>query len=114
MSEKTSFQYADRVSATQIAEYLHQIADGLRRGSMTLEGQGQQITLSPASLVKLEIKAEGNEGKGELELEVSWKPVDRTSSETLQVVAGAEASEADPPPQSLEYSRPDEAVEGQQ
>ena len=113
MSEKTSFQYADRVSAEQTAGYLRQVADGLRRGSMTLEGQGQQITLSPSSLVKLEIKAEGYEGKGELQVEVSWKPLDVTSAETLQVVAGAEAAEADTSPQSLEDSRPDETVEGQ-
>jgi amphi-Trp domain-containing protein len=109
VSDKTAFEYSDTVSGEQIADYLSQIADGLRRGSMTFEGQGQQIALCPTSTVKMEIKAESRDGKGELQLEVSWKPETATASDGLQVLSGAEVVEpvAETPVETTPAETPD-------
>jgi len=109
VSDKTAFEYSDTVSGEQIAEYLTQIADGLRRGSMTFEGQGQHIALCPTGTAKMEIKAESKDGKEELQLEVSWKTEAASASDGLQVLSGAEAVEpvAETPVETTPAESPD-------
>jgi amphi-Trp domain-containing protein len=93
VSDKTAFAYSDIVPVDEVAAYLRKLAEGLRRGSLALEAQGQQISLCPASLVKVEVKAHASNGRGELKLEVSWKDVSCTEKERLQVSTAADSVE---------------------
>jgi amphi-Trp domain-containing protein len=91
VSGKTAFAYADIVATDELAAHLGKLAEGLRRGSLGLEGQGQQLSLCPAGILKLEVKAKADDRAGELVLEMSWKDTLSTETERLKVSTGIEA-----------------------
>jgi amphi-Trp domain-containing protein len=88
MPEAKDFKYSDKMKSEQAAEYLIKLAEGVRNGHLTLQGQGHTITVVPQDVVKLEVHATSKEGKGELELEVSWKEKYVFSAKELEVEAG--------------------------
>ena len=84
MSQAKSFKYSDKMKSEQAADYLMKLAEGMRAGQLTLR-QGQTIRVVPKDMVKFEVRATHKEGKGELELEVSWKEKYVFSAERLEV-----------------------------
>lgn len=88
MSEATDFKYSDRMKSEQAAEYLTRLAEGIRNGQLTLQAEGHTITIVPKDIVKLEVRATSREGKGELELEVSWREKYVLSARRLDVQPG--------------------------
>ena len=95
MSSENTFEYAEKVSAKDFADYLVKIAEGFRGGSLELQGKGQAIAMTPEDSVKLEIKAKSKEDGGEMELEISWKHECSTEEDRLEVTPGAAADGAD-------------------
>lgn len=85
MSEKNEFEYAEKLGATEVADYLMKVAEGLKSRNLTLQGQGQAITLLPKEIVKLKVKAESKEGKGEVEFEIAWKEEYIIGSQKLEI-----------------------------
>jgi len=90
VSEKNEFEYADKLEATEVADYLVAIAEGLKSKSLKLQGKGQMITLVPPETMKLKVKAESKEGKGELEMEISWKDEYIVGAQKLEIGSGQE------------------------
>jgi amphi-Trp domain-containing protein len=72
---REEFEFSTTTRATQVAEYLSRIADGLRHGTLTLAASGQAVHLQPADAVRLEVEAESRPDKGtaSLQLDLSWK-----------------------------------------
>ena len=72
---KNSVQFARIASPEEIAEYLTSLAVGLKRGEVSLESGDRSLHMSPASDVKLELKATQKEHKGRVEIEIAiaWK-----------------------------------------
>jgi amphi-Trp domain-containing protein len=101
VSDKNAFTYSDIVSIDEVAAHLRKVAEGLRHGSLALEGQGQQIRLCPVTLVKVEVKADAGTGRGELKLEVSWKDIPSTENERLQVSTGDDRVEQSSEPSAV-------------
>jgi amphi-Trp domain-containing protein len=66
MGEKEEFEYTEKISAEEAAEYLNKIAEGLRVHLLRLQGKGQTITMIPEDVLKLEVKVELKESKGKL------------------------------------------------
>lgn len=83
--EAKDFKYSDRMKSDDAADYLQKLAEGIRSGNLTLQGRGHTITIVPKDYVKLEVRASQKHGKGELELEVSWKEKYVFSTEKLDV-----------------------------
>ena len=81
MSSKEAFEYAEKLSTVEAIEYVMEIAAGLRSPFLKLEGNGQALTLVPQKTVKLKIKAEKEDGKNRVKLELSWK-IDPIETET--------------------------------
>jgi amphi-Trp domain-containing protein len=99
VSDKEEFEYSDKLSAGEVGDYLVKLADGIRSRSLKLQGKGKAISLFPEEVVKLEVKGERKEGKGELEIEISWKEKYVVSAEKLEVSSGdlsAEKPESTP------------------
>ena len=85
---KNSVQFARIASPEEIAEYLTSLAVGLKRGEISLESGERSLHLSPASDVKLELKASQKEHKGRIELEIGWKRSTATKTTELHVAVG--------------------------
>jgi amphi-Trp domain-containing protein len=85
MSDKNEFEYADKLSAMEVADYLEKIAEGLKTRSLKLQGKGQAISLLPQDTLKLKVSAEAKEGKGSIEFEISWKNEYVVGSQKLEI-----------------------------
>jgi amphi-Trp domain-containing protein len=86
---KNSVQFARIASPEEIAEYLTSLAVGLKRGEISLESGERSLHLSPASDVKLELKAAQKEHKGRIELEIGWKRSTAAKTSELRVAVGS-------------------------
>jgi len=88
VSDKNVFEYADKLEATEVADYLMSIAEGVKAKSLMLQGKGQSIALVPQDTMKLKVKAASKEGTGEIELELSWKEEYAVGSQKLEIGTG--------------------------
>jgi len=93
MGEKEGFEYAEKLSVEEVADFLLALSTGVRDRKLKLSGKGNSVTLLPPDTVKLEVKAEGKEGKGSLEMEISWKDKYVASAEKLEVSYSVEEEE---------------------
>ena len=91
---KNSVQFARIASAEEIAEYLTSLAVGLKRGEVSLESGDRSLHLSPASHIKLELRAGQKERKGRIEIEIGWKRSTATKTTELRVAVGQRPSRA--------------------
>lgn len=95
MGDKSGkFEYAGQVSAEQAAQYLERIAAGLRAGHIALGAGARRASFAPTEMLKLEIEAEAKEGRGDLALEISWRPAEEPAP-VLQILDEDEAAEAE-------------------
>ncbi len=88
MGKRTrKFAFSATLEATQAAECLVRIADGLRRGVVRLSAGGETLQLTPTAMLAVEIQAEGKRDKaaGHLAVELSWTPEYAAAAETLEI-----------------------------
>lgn len=74
--EETLLEVEKKMSNSEIAEYLKDIADKVEKGEvLKLQSEGQEVELETDRGAEFEIKVERDESKGEesLELEIEWK-----------------------------------------
>ncbi len=98
MSDKEEFEYSGKISAEEVADYLNQIAEGFRSKLLKLQGRGQIISIVPADVLKIEVRAERKDSKGKMELELSWKEKYTSSDEKLEISSGAPEEKAEDKP----------------
>jgi amphi-Trp domain-containing protein len=81
------FEFSATLEASQVADYLVRIADGLRRGVVGLTAGERGIRLAPTAMLAFEIEAEGKPEKaaGSIALELSWKPEYASAAEALEI-----------------------------
>lgn len=91
---KNSVEFARIASPEEIAEYLTSLAVGLKRGEISLESGERSLHLSPASDVKLELRAGQKERKGRIEIEIGWKRSTAVKTSELRVAVGARPGRA--------------------
>jgi amphi-Trp domain-containing protein len=86
LSEKIKFEYSDRITLKELADYLHKMADGFRSKSLGLRGKGQKIDIVPDDTVKFEIIAIDKSNNGELEIDISWKSEKSSTEDKLRII----------------------------
>lgn len=86
---KDNFEFARIASPEEIAEYLTSLADGLKRGEVSLESGEQILRLTPGAELKLELKVKQKEEKGRIGLEIAWKRSSAPKAAGLRVQAGS-------------------------
>lgn len=67
---KVSFQGS--MTREEATAYFEAIAAGLRRGSLLFRRGEDQLALSPAPHVEVQVKASGKEHKAKVSFELSW------------------------------------------
>ena len=82
---KDRFEFARITSADEVAEYLTSLAEGLKRGEVTLESDDRKLALTPAQDVKIALKVKQKEAKGKIALEIGWKRGSTPKLADLQV-----------------------------
>jgi amphi-Trp domain-containing protein len=70
---KDRFEFARIASADEIAEYLTSLAEGLKRGEVSLESGERTLRLVPPADVKIGLKVKQKDHKGKIKLEIGWK-----------------------------------------
>ncbi len=96
MGNDNTFEYAEKITVKELADYFLKLADGFKCRSLELHGSGQDIALAPEEHVKLEIKAKNKEDEGEFELEVFWKKEPTANEEKLEVTPGTTGDSGTP------------------
>ena len=73
MTEKI-VQIEKRMSRSEIADNLNKIAEGLKKGEITLESGSESVELRPSDNPEFEIEVEEErDGEMSLEIEIEWK-----------------------------------------
>lgn len=81
-------EFARIASPEEIAGYLTSLADGLKRGEVSVESEEQQLRLAPAGEVLLELTVKQKDQKGKIKVEIGWKPRAATAAAELKVGVG--------------------------
>ena len=58
---------------SNVVEYLEALVEGLKAGKVVVEKGGKYISLSPPSVMEVEIEAKQKKEKAKFSLELSWK-----------------------------------------
>jgi amphi-Trp domain-containing protein len=75
VSAGTASVHVSRLAAAgQVADVLASLAQGVRRGELTLESGGRALRLCPTSELTLELVVSQKDGKGRIALQLAWKP----------------------------------------
>ena len=82
------FEFARIASSEEVAEYLTSLADGLKRGDVSLESGKRTMRLIPSADLKLELRVKDKDDKGKLAVEIVWKQRLATKAVDLRVEAG--------------------------
>ena len=95
---KDRFEFARIASADEIAEYLTSLAEGLKRGEVSLESGDRTLRLVPPADVKVGLKIKQKDSKGKIKVEIGWKQgAGPRASELLVQTAPPPALPAPPP-----------------
>jgi amphi-Trp domain-containing protein len=72
----------------QVADVLASLAEGVKRGELTLESGGRALRLVPTSDLTLELVVTQKEEKGRIELQLAWEPQRPSRANDLRVAVG--------------------------
>lgn len=100
----------------QLADYLENLASGLRKSTLYIEQGSQAVTLTPSEELTMELSAKRKEEKQKLSLKLSWRTVPKVAqgdsalkiSTNIPDPAPAEPAEDELPVSIEEDSKDDE------
>jgi amphi-Trp domain-containing protein len=82
-SNKNAVEYEGKLELAEAIARLEDLVSGLKAGGVSLALGGRSLSLTPASVVTLELEAKQKAKKGELSLKLKWR-------DQMQVSAPAE------------------------
>jgi amphi-Trp domain-containing protein len=85
---KASIHVSRIATPGQAADVLASLAQGVKRGELTLESGGRALRLVVAPDLTLELVVTQKEEKGRIALQLAWKPVAPRRGEDLRVAVG--------------------------
>jgi amphi-Trp domain-containing protein len=85
---KASVHVSRLAPAGQVADVLASLAQGVKRGELTLESGGRALRLCPTSDLILELIVTQKEGMGRITLQLAWEPAAPRRGEDLRVAVG--------------------------
>jgi amphi-Trp domain-containing protein len=91
---KDSFRFGRIGSREEVAEYLSSLAQGLKRGEVSLESGERMLHLVPAPDMKIELQVKDKEEKGKIAIEIGWKRRTAARAADLDVRTAARPSRA--------------------
>lgn len=106
-SGKKSVAYSGTVETSQVAEYLEGLVAGLKAGVITLENDGEVVSLQPASVVELSVEGKRKGDEEKLAIELRWRPEQSLEAPSLKI-SGEPAAEEEEDEEEEEESDDDE------
>jgi amphi-Trp domain-containing protein len=78
MGRRYDFKYQSLQDTETIVQYLEALADGLRKGDLTLAKEDRAINLKPHGLIRLGIAAGTGDLRSRILIQLSWRNADTT------------------------------------
>lgn len=97
MSDYKYFKYESVQDMETITKYLDAIADGFRKGELTLTREGETLLLKPSGLLGFTVEAKLKGGRRKLKFTLGWKEQEQQPEEErrpLLITAGNEKADA--------------------
>jgi amphi-Trp domain-containing protein len=79
------FKHESLQDLKSIGQYLVAITEGLQAGRVDVSDENGQLSLRPAGLIHLELKAKRRGNQAKLQLELSWTEDQGTRADSLSV-----------------------------
>ncbi len=73
MGEKSKVKLDGTLEVGQVVSYLENIASGLKAGLINVQLGGESVSLTPPSVVDLEMEVSQKKDKEKLTIELCWK-----------------------------------------
>jgi amphi-Trp domain-containing protein len=73
MGNSRAFEFEGAASASEAAEALARIAEGIRARGLSLSMGDERIAVYPEGDVSLEIEASERKGKARIEIAITWR-----------------------------------------
>lgn len=73
MSNEEKFEFESLQDSKSIKSFLESLTEGLERGRIELSTNGEEILLTPQSLLRFKVKAKRKKGESQIALKISWK-----------------------------------------
>ncbi len=73
-SKKRSLESKESMNIGQAVEYLQQVADNLKSGEVRFAHGGEEISLTPTSVVSVKTSVKDKSDKTSLTVKISWAP----------------------------------------
>jgi amphi-Trp domain-containing protein len=73
MAERNEFEFEGVSTASEAADALNRIADGIRARSLTLSMGDESIAVYPDGDLSMEIEASEKKGKAKIEIAIAWR-----------------------------------------
>jgi len=71
--DKDKIEMKAMMESAAVAEYLTALAKGFKSGAITVEKDGESLTLIPAETAEVEVEARVKKDKARFSLEVTWR-----------------------------------------
>lgn len=71
--DKDKIELKTLMESAAVADYLAQLAKGFKSGVITVEKDGESLTLTPAETAEVEVEARIKKDKARFSLEVTWR-----------------------------------------
>lgn len=76
MSEKCTFEFEGSATPAEAADVLRRIAEGIRRGNLSLSMGAEPVAVFPTGELGLDIEATEKKEKSKIEIAVAWTRAD--------------------------------------
>ena len=86
------FKHESMVDREQVAEYLASLSQAFRDGRLQLNAGEESLDLQPGEPMRLKLKAEQDEGRSKLSLNVSWEQPQEPDGTDLRIETGSSKS----------------------
>ena len=73
MASREEFRHVSVQDRHSIIAYLKAVTDGMERGTLSLRSEDEELELSPAGLVELEVRSTKKSGRAKLSLKLTWR-----------------------------------------
>ncbi len=91
MPSRDAFEYESLQDIESIVGYFGALADGLKRGHLSLSSNGKLLALRPSGLLRLSVEAKRGKTRSRLIVKVSWRedaPDEPKVAEPLKIRPG--------------------------
>jgi amphi-Trp domain-containing protein len=97
--DKDKIELKTIMESAAVAEYLTALAKGFKSGSITVEKDGESLTLVPAEVAEVEVEARMKKDKARFSLEVTWRMASALD-EPASLTISAEPPKAEAKPEA--------------